>query len=226
MGSASKVGPVLPRSRRVIGMRQKLLIATRNRGKWAEIRELLADLPVELVSVDAFPELPEVDESGTTFEENALLKARFFHERTGLLTVAEDSGLEVEALGGAPGLFSARYGRSDAERIARLLAQLRDVPASRRTARFICVAALVGPGLERTFIGEVRGRIRSEPSGSNGFGFDPVFEYPPLGKTFAELTRAEKSAVSHRGQAFRQLRDFLAHWLARSGARGTEGRES
>jgi len=201
----------------MIGMRRTVLIATRNRGKWAEIRELLADLPVELVSVDAFPELPEVDESGTTFEENALLKARFFHERTGLLTVAEDSGLEVDALGGAPGLFSARYGRSDAERIARLLAELREVPEERRTARFVCVAALVGPGLERTFVGEVRGRIRSTPSGSNGFGFDPVFEYPPLGKTFAELTRAEKSAVSHRGQAFRQLRDFLLHWLSTRG---------
>ncbi len=206
-------------------MSQKLLIATRNRGKWAEIRELLADLPVELVGLDDFPQLPEIEESGTTFEENALLKARSFHERTGLLTVAEDSGLEVEALGGAPGLFSARYGRSDAERIARLLAELRDVPTKRRTARFICVAALVGPGLERTFVGEVRGRIRSEPSGSNGFGFDPVFEYPPLGKTFAELTRAEKSAVSHRGQAFRQLRDFLLHRLTRSSARGTEEQE-
>jgi len=203
-------------------MRQKLLIATRNRGKWAEIRELLADLPLELVGLDDFPQLPEVAESGTTFEENALLKARFFHERTGLLTVAEDSGLEVEALGGAPGLLSARYGRSDAERIARLLAELRDVPAKRRTARFVCVAALVGPGLERTFAGEVRGKIRLEPSGSNGFGFDPVFEYPPLGKTFAELTRVEKSAVSHRGRAFRQLRDFLLQWLSRSGARGTE----
>lgn len=145
-------------------MRQALLIATRNRGKWAEIRELLADLPLDLIGLEAFPQLPEVEESGTTFEENALLKARFFHERTGLLTVAEDSGLEVEALGGAPGLFSARYGRSDAERIARLLAELRDVPEERRMARFVCVAALVGPQLERTFAGEVRGRIRSEPA--------------------------------------------------------------
>jgi XTP/dITP diphosphohydrolase len=198
-------------------MRRTLLIGTRNRGKWMEIRELLADLPVDVVGLDAFPDVPEAEESGTTFEENALAKARFYHERTGVLTVAEDSGLEVEALGGAPGLFSARYGRTDAERIARLLAELRHVPPDRRTARFICVAALVGPGLEHTFVGDVRGRIRTAPSGSHGFGFDPVFEYPPLGKTFAELTRAEKSAVSHRGQAFRQLRAFLEQWLAAQG---------
>jgi XTP/dITP diphosphohydrolase len=196
-------------------MPEKLLIATRNRGKWEEIRELLADLPITLIGLEEFPSLPDAPESGSTFEENALLKARFFHERTGLLTVAEDSGLEVEALGGAPGLFSARYGRSDAERIARLLAELRDVPAEQRTARFVCVAALVGPHLERTFAGEVHGRIRTAPAGAQGFGFDPVFEYPPLGKTFAEMTRSEKSAVSHRGHAFRHLREFLTLLLER-----------
>ncbi len=194
-------------------MPRTLLVATRNRGKWMEIRELLADLPLELIPLDALSHLPEAVESGLSFEENALQKARFFHERTGWLTVAEDSGLIVEALGGAPGLLSARYGRNDAERIARLLAELRDVPPERRAARFVCVAALVGPGVERTFRGEVVGRIRTAPVGTGGFGYDPIFEYPPLGKTFAELTRAEKSAVSHRGQAFRQLRDFLRQHL-------------
>jgi XTP/dITP diphosphohydrolase len=195
-------------------MPRTLLVATRNRGKWMEIRELLADLPLELINLGDLPHLPDAVESGASFEENALQKARFFHERTGWLTVAEDSGLVVEALGGAPGLLSARYGRSDAERIARLLAELRDVPSERRTARFVCVAALVGPGIERTFRGEVVGRIRTAPAGTGGFGYDPVFEYPPLGKTFAELTRAEKCAVSHRGQAFRQLRDFLQQHLS------------
>lgn len=191
-------------------MAQKLLAATRNRGKLAEVRELLAGLPYELVGADAFPDVPDVDESGSTFEENALIKARWFHERTGLLTVADDSGLEVDALGGAPGVRSARYAGSDAERIARLLQALDGVPEEKRGARFVCVVALVGPGIEKTFTGEVRGTIRTTPAGSNGFGFDPVFEYPPWGRTFAELTREEKSSVSHRGHAFRQLREFLS----------------
>jgi XTP/dITP diphosphohydrolase len=190
-------------------MAQKLVVATRNRGKLVEIAEMLAGLPVEIVAADAFPDIPDADESGSTFEENALLKARYFHERTGLLTVADDSGLEVEALDGAPGVRSARYANTDAERIARLLQALDGVPEEKRGARFTCVVALVGDGIEKAFTGEVRGKIRTAPAGSSGFGFDPVFEYPPMGRTFAELTREEKSSVSHRGQAFRQLREFL-----------------
>ncbi|HXF06553.1 MAG TPA: RdgB/HAM1 family non-canonical purine NTP pyrophosphatase [Blastocatellia bacterium] len=191
-----------------------LLIATRNRGKLAEIIELLEGVPLTIIGLEAFPPYPEVSESGRTFEENALIKARYYHDRTGLLTVADDSGLMVDALGGEPGIHSARYGPSDAERIARLLDALRDVPPERRTARFVCVVALVGQGIEKTFRGEVVGRIRTVPAGSGGFGYDPVFEYPPLGKTFAELSRAEKSAVSHRGRAFRLLREFLLGFIA------------
>ncbi len=197
---------------------EKLLVATTNPGKWGEIRELLADLPFELVSLETLPHVPDVEESGSTYEENALLKARAFHRWTGWLTIAEDSGLEVDALDGAPGLLSARYGPSDAERIARLLEELRDVPPPKRTARFVCVAALVGPSIQKTFRAEVRGLIRTAPSGQGGFGYDPIFEYPPLGKTFAEMTRAEKSRVSHRGRAIAELRDFLARY-----ARGDMG---
>lgn len=195
-----------------------LLIASRNPGKVAEVRAFLADLDFDLRDLGAFPDLPDVEETGASFAENALLKARFYHQRTGLLTVADDSGLEVDALGGEPGLHSARFAgprATDAERIARLLERLRGVPEERRSARFVCVVALVGKdGLEKTFTGICEGRIRREPAGTNGFGYDPIFEYPPLGKTFAELSREEKAAISHRGRALRQLREFLQQWKA------------
>ncbi len=194
-------------------MVSSLLIATRNRGKLTEIVELLAGLPLTIVGLEAFPHIGEATESGQTFEENALIKARYYHDRTGWMTVADDSGLVVDALGGEPGVHSARYGTNDAERRARLLQALCHVPPEHRTARFVCVVALVAPGVEKTFRGEVAGLIRTTPAGTGGFGYDPLFEYPPLGKTFAELSRAEKSAVSHRGRAFARLREFLQHGL-------------
>lgn len=201
--------------------RQSLLLATHNSGKVQELRQLLQGLDLTLYDLSQWPHLPTVEETGTSFSENALLKARYYHRHTGLVTLADDSGLEVYALGGAPGVDSARYAgqyATDAQRIAKLLDALRDVPDTQRGARFVCVVALVGPNqLEKTFTGVCLGRITHVPRGDGGFGYDPVFEYPPLAKTFAQLSREEKSAVSHRGHAMRQLRQFLMEWLANPG---------
>jgi XTP/dITP diphosphohydrolase len=190
----------------------RMMMATTNTGKVTELKRILGDVEVELLSLERGAETESV-ETGSTFAENALLKARFYHDRSGLITIADDSGLEVGALGGAPGLYSARYGATDAERIARLLDDLRDVPVEGRTARFVCAAAIVWEGGERVFSDEVRGRITFEPRGENGFGFDPIFYFEPAGKTFAEMTRDEKSRVSHRGRAFARL----AAWLKDAG---------
>jgi len=154
-------------------------------------------------------------ETGSTFSENALLKARYYHRLSELPTVADDSGLEVQALGNAPGVYSARYAGAmadDADRIAKLLEEMKDVPPQQRSARFVCAAAIVWQGGERVFMGDARGVILNSPRGTNGFGYDPVFFYEPLGKTFAELTPSEKAKASHRGRAFRQL----AAWLNES----------
>jgi XTP/dITP diphosphohydrolase len=195
----------------------KLLIATTNQGKIAEIAALLADLSYEVVGLDAWPQaLPEVEERGATFAENALLKAEYYHAQTGWLTLADDSGLAVAALGGRPGAHSARYagaGASDADKVAKLLAEMESVPAPERSARFVCVIALVGQGVRETFTGECRGMITCVPRGTGGFGYDPVFVVSGSARTFAEMTRAEKSALSHRGHALRQVRD----WLNKSG---------
>jgi XTP/dITP diphosphohydrolase len=161
-------------------------------------------------------------ETGTTFEENALLKARHYHSLTGLLTLADDSGLEVVALGCAPGVYSARYGgqnAADADRVVRLLEELRNVPDQARGARFVCSAAAVWEAGERTFTAVARGMVLMEPRGSGGFGYDPIFYYPALKKTFAELSTAEKFSVSHRGLAFRQMKS----WLKESGLLDTPG---
>jgi XTP/dITP diphosphohydrolase len=187
-----------------------MMMATTNLGKVAELRRILGE--VELLSLDRGAETESI-EAGSTFAENALLKARFYHARSGLITIADDSGLEVDALGGAPGLYSARYGATDAERIARLLDDLKGVPVEGRTARFVCAAAIVWEGGERVFTDEVRGRITFEPRGENGFGYDPIFYFEPAGMTFAEMTRDEKSRVSHRGRAFARL----ASWLKDTG---------
>ncbi len=195
----------------------KLLIATTNTGKVAEIAALLADLNCEVLGLNGLPQAPPaVEETGTTFAANALLKAEYYHAQTGLLALADDSGLEVDALDGRPGVYSARYAgplageaASDAARVAKLLEELSSVPTAARTARFVCAIALVGPGIRTTFNGACAGLIAEGPRGTNGFGYDPVFIEPAAGKSFAELTRAEKAAVSHRGQALRQLKDWL-----------------
>jgi len=191
----------------------QLLIATTNPGKVAEITVLLAGLPCRVSGLTA---LPEAAETGATFTENALIKAEHYHALTGWLTLADDSGLVVDALGGAPGIYSARYagaGASDAARIAKLLDELKDVPAARRTARFVCSVALVGPHLRRTFEGTCEGVIAREPRGDGGFGYDPIFIDAELGRSFAELTREEKAARSHRGRALAAARSFLEQLL-------------
>ncbi len=193
----------------------RILVATTNAGKILELEQILGAEGIEIIGLGNLT-APEDIETGSTFAENALLKARYFHTRSGLMTIADDSGLEVAALAGAPGVYSARYAgpdASDRERTMKLLEELKDVPAERRAARFVCAAAIVWDGGERVFEDEARGVILSEPRGRNGFGYDPVFYYPPLGRTFAELRAEEKSQVSHRGRAFRSL----VGWLKASG---------
>jgi XTP/dITP diphosphohydrolase len=189
----------------------RLLLATRNAGKLAELQRLLASaVPgVEVLGLRHVPEYPEAPETGATFEENALLKAREAVRYTGLPAVADDSGLTVDALNGMPGIFSARWsGRhgDDEANTALLLGQLADVPDERRGGAFVCAAALVTPGgVEHVLRAEWRGRVLREKRGSNGFGYDPVFVPAGLELTSAELEPAEKDAISHRGQAFAAL---------------------
>ncbi|SDO52199.1 XTP/dITP diphosphohydrolase [Klenkia soli] len=189
----------------------QLLLATRNAGKLAELQRLLATaVPgVEVLGLRDVPEYPEAPETGATFEENALLKAREAVRYTGLPSVADDSGIAVDALNGMPGILSARWsGRhgDDPANTALLLGQLADVPDDRRGAGFVCAAALVLPdGTERVLRREWRGVVVHEPRGTNGFGYDPVFLPDGLDRTSAELDAAEKDAVSHRGQAFAAL---------------------
>jgi XTP/dITP diphosphohydrolase len=192
----------------------RLVVATTNRNKVREIRVLLADAGVDLLTLDDVPPLAAPPETGRTFEENARQKA-LYYASTGELTVAEDSGLEIDALGGAPGVESARFGGADTpypEKFAILYDALRRMgPAGVDSpARFVCALALArGDRVLFETRGTVEGRIAPEPKGAGGFGYDPIFFYPPYGQTLGEATQAQKSAVSHRGQAFRKLRDFL-----------------
>ncbi len=195
----------------------RLLIATGNAGKKREFARLLATLPVEVVGLDDLGLANDVEESGATFAENALLKARAYAARSGLLTLADDSGLEVDALGGAPGVQSARYGGpclDDRGRYELLLANLRAVPDERRTARFRCTIALVAPnGREATAEGACEGRIVHAPRGEHGFGYDPVFWVNNEGCTMAELPPERKNVISHRAVAARQALHILQAWL-------------
>jgi XTP/dITP diphosphohydrolase len=190
-----------------------LLIATSNKGKVSEIAGILAGLNWHLMSLaDLTHPPPPVEETATTFVGNALIKAEYYFAQTGLITLADDSGLEVDALGGKPGVYSARYGGdgiSSIEQIAMLLDELKDVPQERRTARFVCSIAIAGPGRTETFIGRCDGLIAFSPRGTAGFGYDPIFIDPQTGRTFAELTREEKAARSHRGMALIEARKFL-----------------
>jgi XTP/dITP diphosphohydrolase len=197
----------------------ELVVATRNPGKLREIEEALAELPVKLLSLLNFPEAPEVVEDGETYAANAEKKARAIAFYTNKNALADDSGLAVDALAGAPGVYSARYAgekATDDMNINKLLAALERAPAGPRTARFICVMALVRPSGETLLAeGRVEGEIIMTPRGVNGFGYDPVFFHPPLGRTFAELAAAEKLAVSHRGLALRALAEKMKDLLAR-----------
>ena len=207
------------------GARPRVVLATRNAGKIAELAGPLSAFGVELVGLDAFPEIGEIEENGASFEENALIKARAVARATGLVSVADDSGLMVEALGGAPGVYSARYSddlemlpgeNRDRRNIRKLLAAMADVPEGERGCRFVTAMAAVRPdGHELTVRGEWPGTLLASPRGSNGFGYDPVFYDADVGRTAAELSREEKTARSHRGRAAAAL---LARWADFMGA--------
>jgi XTP/dITP diphosphohydrolase len=185
-----------------------LLIATTNPGKFAEVQALLRDFPLRIRSLATVVHPPAVVEDGATFEDNALKKARTLAEFSGLVTLADDSGLEVDALDGAPGIYSARYAGEDADDARnneKLLRELASVPEAKRSARFVCALALwvsrAGGGKQWVARESCEGSIAFVPKGSHGFGYDPLFFFPPFGKTFGEIERDVKATVSHRGKA-------------------------
>ena len=189
----------------------RLLIATTNPGKVKEFQALFSGLDLELVGLNDIGIATDVEETGLTFAENAELKARAYAALSGLLTLADDSGIEVEALGGRPGIYSARYAASNEDRIARLLAEIKDVPDDKRSARFQCAITLAWPdGRYQTVIGSCAGVVAHEPRGSGGFGFDPIFYFPEYGQTMAELPIELKNQISHRGQAAQQAKKILS----------------
>lgn len=192
---------------------QALLIATTNPGKLREIRGILADAPVELISLEQYPNLAEPEETGATFAENARLKALYYHEQTGLPAVADDSGIEIDALDGAPGVHSARWHGTDyAVKFAAIYRELAARGVSTSAARFVAHVALAdGGGIRFEATGIVEGTIAPAPRGAHGFGYDPIFYYPPYGCTLAEVDGTRKAAVSHRGAAFRPLAAWLAN---------------
>ncbi|MEU4684775.1 RdgB/HAM1 family non-canonical purine NTP pyrophosphatase [Streptomyces xinghaiensis] len=201
---------------------KRLILATRNTHKVTELRAILADAglgaeDVELVGADAYPEIPDVQETGVTFAENALLKAHALARATGHPAVADDSGLCVDVLGGAPGIFSARWaGRhgDDKANLDLLLAQLADITDEHRGAHFACAAALAMPdGTERVVEGRLTGTLRHTPAGTGGFGYDPVLQPDGETRTCAELTPEQKNAISHRGKAFRALAPLVRELL-------------
>lgn len=201
-------------------MRQRLLVATHNRGKVQEYAEMLADLEMEWLSLDDAGVKLDVAETGQTFRENAILKAQTYAKETGLLTLADDSGLEVDALGGEPGVFTARYGGAgltSEQRYQLLLRNMADIPLPERTARFRCVIALAGPdgALLGVSDGVCEGMIGETAVGEAGFGYDPVFYLPERGKTMAQLDSAAKHQISHRGRALRAIEPVLREALAR-----------
>lgn len=184
----------------------QFLLATKNRGKVREVRAVLEALGVESESLLEREDLPEVEETGTTFSENARLKATYYNRLTGIPSLADDSGLVVDALDGAPGVFSARFASTDQDRIEKLLELMNTVQeSSKRTAHFVCVICLVVGKRIIEVTGQVDGEISLESRGQSGFGYDPVFYYPPLCKTLAEMSLEEKNAISHRGHALNKL---------------------
>jgi XTP/dITP diphosphohydrolase len=195
-----------------VGLLSKLLIATTNPGKVREIRRILEGVPTELHWLDEFPGIPEPEETGQTFAENACLKARYYSGKTGLPAVADDSGIEIDALDGGPGVQSARWHGSDyAVKFAAIYGELANQQRTTSPARFVAHVAVARDSrilFEAT--GIVEGRIAPEPRGRHGFGYDPIFFYPPYACTLAEVDGAKKAAVSHRGKAFRRLKDWLS----------------
>lgn len=190
-----------------------LVIATKNSGKITEFESMLYGLVNKITSINDYPDIPDIEETGSSFRENALIKARIVGTYTKKPTIADDSGLEVLALNNEPGIYSARYAgtnSTDEQNIQKLLKNLENI--DNRVARFICVIALVMPNEEeRIFVGECKGLITYEPRGNNGFGYDPVFMIPSLNKTFAELELTEKNLYSHRSEAIGKLKAYLSN---------------
>ena len=192
---------------------KKIVFATVNTGKMRETREILADLDLEVLSMKEIGFNMPIEENGTTFEENALIKARAVAGQCGEIVLADDSGLEVDYLNGDPGIYSARYMGEETPysiKNAAIIERLAGVPDEKRTARFVCAIAAVFPdGQELVTLGEIQGRIDYEEKGKNGFGYDPIFYVPEFGKTTAELTDEEKNSISHRGRALRKMKEKL-----------------
>ncbi|MGQ9694233.1 MAG: XTP/dITP diphosphatase [Thermodesulfobacteriota bacterium] len=199
---------------------KEIVIATRNPGKMKEIAALLKSTQVKFLSLLDFPQISEIKEDGTTFAENAQKKAMVISRLTGLLSLADDSGLCIKALQGRPGIFSSRFvgeKATDKERCELLLNQLQGVPLSQRKATFVCAIAMASPqGKIKVVEGKCQGLISLSPRGTYGFGFDPIFFLPKLGKTMAELTPEEKNKISHRAQALRKLKKILPAFLTSS----------
>ncbi len=204
----------------------EIVLATRNRGKIRELRALLADLPVRVLTLDDYPAIPPLPETGETFEANATSKAATVARLTGRIALADDSGLEVDALGGAPGVHSATFlgpHATDADRNAWVLARMRGVEEEHREARFRAVVAVSTPdGAVRTFEGTCEGRIAGAPRGAGGFGYDPIFFVPEQGRTMGELPPEAKNAISHRARALWAARDHIAS-LVGAGKRLRDG---
>jgi len=199
----------------------KLILATRNQHKTKEIKKILADPQIEILTLKDFPDVSEVEETGKTLEENAVIKAKSVYTATGIPALADDSGLEVDALDGAPGVMSARFagpGCSYKDNNLKLLDLLKSVPEEKRGATFRCVVVLVlNPVDVRIAEGRVKGVITPKEIGKNGFGYDPVFFYTELGRTFAELEPEEKNRISHRGIAFRKVKELVKRIMTDSG---------
>ena len=191
----------------------EIIFATGNKDKMREIREIMADCDVHIVSMKEAGIRVDIVEDGTTFEENALIKAKAVMKVTGQLTLADDSGLEIDALNGEPGIYSSRYLGEDTSYVKKnsvILERLKDVPEEKRSARFVCAVAAAFPdGQSKVIRGTMEGSIGYEIKGENGFGYDPIFYLPQYGKYSAELTSDEKNAISHRGEALRRIREVL-----------------
>lgn len=196
---------------------KKVIIATQNKGKAKDFEALFSPLGYQVLTLRDVAEDMDVEETGVTFEENAILKAEAVAKTLNTVVIADDSGLEVDALDGEPGVYSARYAgvqKNDDANIDQVLEKLSDVPETERTARFRCVLAVAAPGKRtETFAGSCEGMILTERKGNQGFGYDPIFFVPELGKAMAELKPEEKAVISHRGNAIRQLKSALPDWL-------------
>ena len=190
----------------------QIVLATHNRGKMKEMSSILAHLPVKLLTLDDFPQIGEIPETGETLKENAFIKAETVHQKTGLPALADDTGLEVVALDGAPGVHSSRYDGETAtfeDNCRKMLQEMDGIPTEERTARFHTVIAFVSESGNEWTEGMVEGRILEKKQGDGGFGYDPLFYYPPLKKTFAELNSEQKNNISHRGKALRNFCQIL-----------------